>query len=309
MITTVTLNPAVDKTCTLSALRPGMVNRMESVKNLAGGKGINVTKVLRQYDYPVRALGFLGGYTGRFIEEYVKSIGGACCFTHIDGETRTSTNILAQDGYVTELLEPGAVISDKELASFYSTYEKAVEESDLMILSGSVPAGVPASVYKDLIEMAAAKGKRVILDSSGDFLKEGVSATPFMIKPNVKELEVLSGKRMKSREDVLHAALHFHLQGIPHVMVSMGEKGMLYVTENNAYFAKAPRVKAVNTVGCGDSAVAAFAMGILSKEAPAEILRWCTAISAANATTFESAVIPKENAKELVADIHVEKLV
>ena len=309
MITTVTLNPAVDKTCTLTSLRPGTVNRMESVRNLAGGKGINVTKVLRQYDYPVCALGFLGGYTGKFIEEYVESIGAECCFTHIGGETRTSTNILAQDGYVTELLEPGAVISRSELQAFYEAYDKKTEESELIIMSGSVPKGVPASVYKELVEKASEKGKRVLLDTSGDFLKEGVSALPFMIKPNVKELEVLFGKKMKDREDVLHAALHFHMLGIPHVMVSMGEKGLLYVTGQKAYFAKAPKIKAVNTVGCGDSAVAAFAMGILSEETPAEILRWCTAISAANATTMESAVIPRENAEELVADIHIEKLV
>lgn len=309
MITTVTLNPAVDKTCTLSVLRPGSVNRMESVKNIAGGKGINVTKVLRQYDYPVRALGFLGGYTGRFIEEYAERIGAECFFTHTSGETRTNINVLAQDGYVTELLEPGAVILNEELSSFLDTYEKALEDSDLIILSGSLPSGIPTSIYKELIERASEKGKRVLLDSSGDFLKEGVSALPFMIKPNVKELEALLGKKLKDREEILHGALHLHMMGIPHVMVSMGEKGLLYVTEQKAYFANAPKVKAVNTVGCGDSAVAAFAMGILSEEAPVEILKWCVAISAANAMTLESAVIPKENAEELVADIYVEKLV
>lgn len=309
MITTVTLNPAIDKTCTLTSLRPGTVNRMESVKNLAGGKGINVTKVLRQYDYPVSALGFLGGYTGRFIEEYVERIGAECCFTHIAGETRTSINVLAQDGYVTELLEPGAVISEEELAAFYETFERNIEDSELIIMSGSVPAGVPVSVYKELIQRAAKKGKRVMLDTGGDFLKEGVSALPFMIKPNLKELEVLAGRKIKDREDALHAALHFHMLGIPHVMVSMGEKGLLYVTEQKAYFASVPKIKAVNTVGCGDSAVAAFAMGILSEKAPVEVLKWCAAISAANAMTLESAVIPKENAEELVADIRVEKLV
>lgn len=309
MITTVTLNPAIDKTCTLSSLRAGTVNRMESVRNLAGGKGINVTKVLRQYAYPVCALGFLGGYTGKFIEEYVKSIGAECCFTTIKGETRTNINVLAQDGYVTEILEPGAVISKEELNSFYESFEKKTKESELIILSGSVPEGVPVTIYKELIEKAKGKGKKVLLDSSGDFLKEGALALPFMIKPNLKELEVLAGKKLKDREEAMHAALHFNRLGISHVIVSMGEKGILYVTRQSVYYAAVPKIKAVNTVGCGDSVVAAFAMGILSKEAPAEILRWCGAISAANALTAESAVIPKENAEELVADIIVEKLV
>lgn len=309
MIVTVTLNPAIDKTCTLTSLLPGTVNRMESVKNLAGGKGINVTKVLRQYDYPVCALGFLGGYTGDFIEKYVRQIGSDCCFTKIKGETRTNINVLAGDGYVTELLEPGAEISEQESDAFYHTYEKKIAESDLVILSGSVPKGVPAGIYGELIKTASAQGKKVLLDTSGEPLREGVSARPFMIKPNMKELEVLAEKRLRDREEVLHAALHFHMQGIEHVMVSMGEKGLLYVTGQSAYFAEAPHVKAVNTVGCGDSVVAAFAMGILSEETPAEILRWCTAVSAANAMTMESAVILKDNAEEIAADIYVEKLV
>lgn len=309
MIVTVTLNPAIDKTCTLTSLLPGTVNRMEGVKDLAGGKGINVTKVLRQYDYPVCALGFLGGYTGDFIEEYVRQIGSDCAFTHVKGKTRTNINILAGDGYVTELLEPGTEISGKEQDAFYHTYEKKLSESELVILSGSVPAGVPVNIYGELIKKASAQGKKVLLDTSGEPLKEGVAAKPFMIKPNIKELEVLFERRLKDREEILHAALHFHMQGIPHVMVSMGEKGLLYVTGQSAYFADAPHVKAVNTVGCGDSVVAAFAMGILAEETPAEILKWCTAVSAANAMTMESAVIPKDNAEEIAADIYVEKLV
>ena len=136
MITTVTLNPAIDKTITTSRLLPGQVNRGDSVKNIAGGKGINVTKVLRQYGSSVCALGFLGGYTGRFIEEYVEGLGAESAFTQIAGETRTSTNVLSMDGYVTEILEPGPVICEEEKERFLQTYTEKLAGSRFVVLSG-----------------------------------------------------------------------------------------------------------------------------------------------------------------------------
>lgn len=307
MITTVTLNPAVDKTCRAARLLPGQVNRMESIKNIAGGKGINVTRVLRQYDYPVRALGFLGGYTGKFIEESVREIGAESCFTYVAGDTRCSMNILSDDGYVTEVLEPGPIITREELDSFLLTYQKALSDSGLIILSGSVPVGVPETFYADLITMAKEAGKNVLLDSSGVHFKEGVLARPFMIKPNIKELEMLIGKKLKDREEIINTALRITSYGISHIMISMGAKGILYVSEKEVLFAKAPKIKAVNTVACGDSVVAAFAMALMVNEDKEAALRRAVSISAANATTLESAVIPKETAEELVGKIEIER--
>ena len=307
MITTVTLNPAVDKTCTAERLIPGQVNRMQSVKNIAGGKGINVTKVLLQFGCQVCAMGFFGGYTGTFIEESVKNLGAECLFTHVAGETRCNTNILSEDGYVTEVLETGPVISEKELAVFVSEYKNVLEKSDYIVLSGSVPAGVPETIYKDLILLAKEAGKRVLLDSSGAYLKEGVSAVPFMVKPNVKELEVLTGRKLRSREEVIHAALTLAEKGIEHVMVSMGDKGLLYVCGQEIFFAKAPKVTAVNTVGCGDSAVASFVMSMLAGDEKEAVVKRAVAVSAANATTLESAVIPVETMEELYEKIEVER--
>ncbi len=305
VIVTVTLNPAVDKTCTAARLLPGQVNRMESVKNIAGGKGINVSKVLRQYGYPVRALGFLGGYTGRFIEECADRLGIECCFTHTAGETRCSTNILSSDGYVTEVLEPGPRISEKEYRQFLERYRKEIADAELVILSGSAPEGVPTSVYGELTALARKQGKKVLLDTSGAFLKEGAAAVPFMVKPNRKELEVLADGKLKSLEDIIDAARFLNRQGISHVLVSMGEKGLLYGVPGEVLYARAPKVKAVNTVGCGDSAVAAFAMAYESGMDRQELLRYCAGISAANACTLESAVIPEDKAKELMEKVEI----
>lgn len=307
MFTTVTLNPAVDKTYTAARLLPGQVNRMDSVKNLAGGKGINVAKVLRQYGFEVKTLGFLGGYTGSFIEDYVRKIGGKCCFTHVAGETRSSINILSQDGYVTEVLEPGPGISDKELSQFYKDFEREIGDSELVILSGSAPADVPSSIYADLIVKAREQGKKVLLDSSGEYLRQGVSVSPFMIKPNGKELEVLAGRKIKGLDDTIGAAIGLNQRGISHVLVSMGPKGLLYVSGEQILYGKAPRVKAVNTVGCGDSVVAAFAMAYAKNLKGEELLRYCIGLSAANATTLESAVIPMEKAQELMEEVQIER--
>ena len=308
MITTVTLNPAVDKTYTAARLLLGQVNRMDSVKNIAGGKGINVSKVLRQYDYPVKALGFMGGYTGRFIEDYAKEIGIQCHFTHVKGETRSSINILSQDGYVTEVLEPGPTISEAELADFLQDFDREISDSKLVILSGSAPAGVPSSIYGELIQRSKKQGKKVLLDTSGPLLREGVAAKPFMIKPNVKELEILADRRLKNLEEIADAAVFLNRQGIEHILVSMGAKGLLYVREGEVIHAKAPKIRAVNTVGCGDSTVAAFAMALESSLSGESMLKLCIGISAANASTLESAVIPKDLAKELEEKAKIEIL-
>lgn len=307
MITTITLNPAIDKTYTATRMMPGQVNRMDSVNNIAGGKGVNVTKILRQYNYEVKALGFAGGYTGKFIEDSLKEMGAECYFTHVSGETRCNMNILSEDGYVTELLEPGPLISEAEIQNFLEEYQKVLKESELMIISGSVPRGVPVTIYGDLIKMAREEGKKVLLDTSGECLKVGVSSVPFMIKPNLKELEVLMGRKIKDREEAAVAALSLAEIGISHVMVSLGAKGLLYVHDKEIFYAKAPAVKVVNTVACGDSVVASFAMSLMEGEDKVQCLKKAAAISAANATTLKSAVIDKAIAHELYDTIVVER--
>ena len=308
MIVTVTLNPAIDKTCRMARMISGQVNRMDSMTSIAGGKGVNVTKILRQYGYEVMALGFLGGYTGRFIEDSLKAMGAECRFTQIAGDTRCNLNVISEDGYVTELLEPGPVISKEELTSFLAEYKRVLDEAELVILSGSIPKGVPENIYQVLIELAKQAGVNVLLDSSGEAMRAGISAKPFMIKPNLKELEGLIGRRITDKEEAAIVAGEFALHGISHVMVSMGAKGLLYAHDNEALFVKAPDVKAVNTVACGDSVVASFAMSLLKGESTEECLKRAGAISAANATTLESAVIPREVAENLYESIDVCKL-
>lgn len=143
MILTVTLNPAVDKTYRTGELFPGRVNRMRSVDNIPGGKGINVSKILRQYDYEVTATGFLGGYQGKWMEAQLDRLKIRSAFVHVEEETRSSMNIVADNGYVTEILEPGPHISEAHLKEFGASFIRLAEESSLIILSGSAAPAFP----------------------------------------------------------------------------------------------------------------------------------------------------------------------
>lgn len=309
MILTVTLNPAVDKTYTAGELITGHVNRMRSAMSLAGGKGVNVTKVLRQYDVPVCATGFLGGYAGDFIEDYLKGRQVDCRFIRVDGETRSNMNILADNGYVTEILEPGPEIGEEKLQQFLLQYEALLSDCEIVVLSGSAARGLPDDIYVTLIEKARMKGIKTMLDTSGDSLRNALFAKPYLIKPNLKELEYIAGHRLVNREAVVEAALEVHKSGIAHVIVSMGKKGLLSVSSGGyVYFAKAGTVRAVNTVGCGDCVVASFAMSVLKGDSKEEALRRAAAISAANASTLKSADVPLDVAQELYEGITVEKI-
>lgn len=294
MILTVTLNPAVDKTCELGILRPGEVNRLTKCVSAAGGKGINVTKVLRQFHMPVAAVGFLGGSGGRLIEDAMEEMGVECYFTKIRGETRTNVNILGGDGAVTEILEPGPEISGKELENFRKQFGGCLELCEMAVLSGSAPAGVPTDIYGHLIEECHRAGRRVCLDTSGELLREGVRAKPDMVKPNRKELEYLAGKSLTGREELAQAAEALTAQGVSKVILSLGEEGLLYVDGGRKVYQPAGKVQVVNTVGCGDTVTASICMSELAGETPDMMLSKAAALAAANAATWENGRIPME---------------
>lgn len=303
MIVTVTLNPAVDKNLKTSRVIMGSVNRMEEATNVAGGKGINVAKVLKQYDYDVKAIGFLGGYQGAFIEDTLNEMGINNSFTKVSGETRTSTNVISEDGYVTEFLEPGPQITEAELDAFISSFKKEIENAQIVVISGSIPMGVPSAIYATLTQIANEMKVKVLLDSSGESLKKGMYEHPFMIKPNLKELESIMGRRINGMHEINEAARSIVELGVQNVCVSMGNKGILYAYKKSdtieSIYVPAPKVKVINTVGSGDSAVAAFAMGIMEELDEAAILKKCVAISAANTCSMENGIIPKDVADEL----------
>jgi len=300
MILTVSLNPAVDKTCELVSLQPGRVNRFTRSSTVAGGKGINVTKVLRQFHMPVMAAGFLGGSGGRLIEAAMEKLGVECHFTKIKGETRTNVNVLAADGTVTELLEPGPMISQKELGDFRKQFLGCLERCEMVVLSGSVPEGVPVDIYAQLTEECHRAGRRVCLDTSGELLRKGIVAGPDVIKPNRVELEALAGRPLTHREELVAESQKLISQGVGKVVVSLGAEGLLYVEAERDFFQMARKVTVVNTVGCGDTVVASLCMSELEGEEPGILLQKAAALAAANAASWENGKVDLELYLELL---------
>ncbi len=317
MIFSISLNPAIDKTVFLESLVPGQVNRLKRVCRIPGGKAVNVARILRQMGQDVMVGGFLGGAGGAVIREALRKEGiGDVCIT-TEGETRVNTNVVAEGGEVTEILEPGPVITPEELETFLHSYKEQLPKVELIVLSGSLPARVPEDIYAILIREAKEAGVPVLLDSSKEALKKGIEARPFMIKPNRAELEALLGVHQGEGEKwVIREAKKLHESGIPLVMVSLGAQGLISVSAEGVYRVTSPQVSAVNTVGCGDSLVAAAADALCREKqlggkmgsAMGELLSWGAAVSAANATTAESGSVPLEVAEELRNRVKIEKV-
>lgn len=294
MFLTVSLNPAVDRNCDIDVLKLGEVNRLTRSTAVAGGKGINVTKIFRQFHMPVAAVGFLGGAGGRLIEDACEKLGVETYFTRIKGDTRTSVNVLASGGCVTEILEPGPVISKKELEAFRKQFSGCLELCQMVVLSGSIPEGVPVDIYAQLIRECHEAGRKVCLDASGELLRWGILAKPDLIKPNRRELEYLAGRQLSGLDEIKGEARTLLAQGVGKVVVSLGEEGLLYMDGKRELYQEAKRVQTVNTVGCGDTVVASLCMSELAGEAAEIAMRKAAALAAANATTRENGMIPME---------------
>lgn len=308
MILTVTLNPAVDKTYSVSKLITGQVNRMETARQFPGGKGINVSRILQQFGVANTATGLLGGYTGRFITEELEKERIRSRFIVMEEETRSNMNIIDREGYVTEILEPGPVVSEAVLEAFILLYRDLCRQAELIVLSGSAACGIPKDIYRSLIEIAKETGSRVLLDSSGELLVEGVESLPFLVKPNQRELEYLFKEKLRYEDQLVEAASILQKKGIERVVVSLGKGGLVYVDGTVRLRARPPKIKVVNTVGCGDSVVASMAMSILEQHGPEEALRRAVAISAANATTLENGCVPMDIWEEFMERVEVERM-
>lgn len=308
MITTITLNVAVDKAYQVDAFVNGEVNRVNKVTNTAGGKGLNVAKVAKICGEDVVASGFVGGHAGAYVEDLLKESGVKSNFVHTKNETRSCINILAADGSSTEFLEPGAEVYADEVQTFLEQFPQIVNESDVITISGSVPKGIGTDMYGKLISMAKEKGKKIILDTSGDLLKEGIKACPTMIKPNTDEIEALLGISVNNMDEVIVSAKKLQAMGIEVVVVSLGKDGALVVTKDAVYQGKPPKIETVNTVGCGDSMVAAFAVGFARGYAIEETLKYAVAVSAANALTMATGHYEVEDRDRLLAGVEIIKL-
>lgn len=271
-VLTVTLNAAIDKRYELPNVALGRVQRVNRVVATAGGKGLNVARAAMLCGQQVVATGFVGGYAGEFVTSQVRAMGVAEEFIRVAGETRTCINIVDEAGASTEFLEPGVRVTAADLAELSTRFAALVDHADVVTLSGSAPPGCPAGVYVPLIRAAAAAGRPVILDTSGELLAAGIAAGPAVVKPNRDELAALVGTPVAEPPSVIGAARELCGQGVGWVVVSLGAAGAIAVSGDRAVRVRAPQVVARNTVGCGDVLVAGLAAGLATGlEVPAAL--------------------------------------
>jgi 6-phosphofructokinase 2 len=308
MIYTLTLNPALDRTLWVAKIRSDDSNRIEREEKYAGGKGIDVSKVLTHLGIKNKALGFVGGFAGEELEGLLVNQGISCDFISISGETRT--DIIVYDMSTksqTEFNAQGPTIQSFELMKIIHKIEK-LERADFIVISGSLPPGVHPEIYRRIIEISRAKGAKVFLDTDGEALKVGIQGLPDVIKPNIHELSRLVGEDLKEMNEITSAARNVLAQGVDTVLVSLGAQGMLLVSHKEQYHAVPPRVEVINTVGAGDSAVAGFVYGMIKGKDLRDSLIF--AVAAGTATTLRpgTALCEEEDFLKLVPQIKVQTL-
>lgn len=307
MILTLTLNPAIDMSYQLDELKIDTVNRCDRVIKTAGGKGLNVTRVLDCVHADVLATGLLGGKTGEFIEEELDKASIKHQFVKIQSNTRHCIAIM-HEGNQTEILEGGPTISEDESECFLDAYEELLDKSTVVTASGSLPKGLSKSFYKKLIEIASRKGKKFLLDTSGEALKKSIEAKPYLIKPNQEELAALIGKPIETEADVLNSVKELSKTGIPFIVVSLGKDGALGYADGRAFLVKPPKVKAVNPVGSGDSMIAGLAYGLDKGLSPEESLVYGAVFGTLNATEERTGYVSFEQVEPFKKQVTVRAL-
>lgn len=259
MIITVTFNPAVDKTALSPGLSVGRVNRLSSIRLDAGGKGINASKVIDRLGGQSVAMGFVGGTSGAFVERSLKEMGLSADFVAVKGETRTNLKLVdPQNKTYTDLNEPGPEIGTDAVAELEARLLSRVRPGDIILLAGSVPVGVPDSIYAQWAQKLKAAGALVAVDLDGERLRGVIARQPWLIKPNDEELRQLLGLPDIKIPTLAAAAKTLCRSGVTIVVVSMGARGALFADTNGVFLANGPAVAVKSTVGAGDTVTAAM---------------------------------------------------
>lgn len=303
MIYTCTLNPAIDYFLQVDNFRAGELNHVKADRKMPGGKGINVSRVLKHLGQASKCLGFIGGFTGDFIKEKLVEEGIETDFVAVNGDTRI--NVKLKSNTETEINGVAPQITDDQLDALFAKLEKLTSE-DILVLSGSVPGTLPVTIYKDMIEKVAGSRAKVVADTSGVAFKRVVTAKPFLIKPNHHELGEYFGVTVESFDDVKKYGKKLVDEGIEHVIVSMGGKGAIYIDKDEYLFAPPAKGELKNSVGAGDSLVGGF----LSEYVVSGDFRKAFQKGAASgsATAFSVDLCSKEKVEELLPQIKVSNI-
>lgn len=309
MIYTVTLNPAIDKTVVIENFRSGAVNRVGKLREDAGGKGINVSKCLKNLGEPSTAVMILAGDSGKRLEKMLQTLQIPALTVWAAGESRTNLKIIdPAKKENTDINEPGPGVSEELLQELKEKLGERIRSGDLVILSGSLPAGVDRGLYGKWTTYFQSLGACVYLDADGEPMKKGMEAVPYMIKPNNDELAALMGKETLTRDEMLQEGKQLLETGIREIVISLGGDGALFVSDDGCFRAEGLQVPVKSTVGAGDSVVAAMACGQVRNLSREEKIRLSVAMGAAS--VMQSGTQPPEASLvwELAEQVKLQKL-
>lgn len=301
MIYTVTLNPSIDFIVRIDHLETGSVNRMDSDDKFAGGKGINVSRVLKRLGTENTATGFLGGFTGRFIQESLVNEGIISNFVNVAEDTRINVKIKSEKE--TEINGQGPKITEENLIALEAILSKLSDE-DTVVFAGSAPSSLGNEIYKELIPLVRNTGAQVVCDFEGQTLLDSLAYNPLLVKPNNHELEEIFKVTLSGLDDVEHYARKILDMGAQNVIISMAGDGALLVTKEAAYFAKPIKGQVKNSVGAGDSMVAGFTGEFVKSENPIEALKW--GVACGTSTAFSDDLATIEFIQETYKKVEVE---
>ncbi|MBZ4683701.1 MAG: 1-phosphofructokinase [Fusobacteriaceae bacterium] len=304
MIYTLTLNPSLDYTVILDEFNENKLNLSKEEYKTAGGKGINVSQVLKNLDVKSIAMGYLAGFTGEFIESSLKEKGILTDFIKLDnGDTRINIKMKTKNSE-TEINGNSPHISNEKFKELIKKI-KEISKEDILILAGSVPSSLPVDTYIQIIN-SLNKNTKFILDTRTEILKTTSSYKPFLVKPNKHELEEIFGVELKNIEEIVKYGKRLKEIGPQNVIVSLGGEGAIFISENGIYKANPPKGELIDSVGAGDSMVAGFTSKYIETQDLLESFKY--AVATGSATAYSRGLATKELTEKLYKEIKIEKI-
>lgn len=303
MIYTLTLNPSIDYIVSLDEVKFGELNRIQEEHFLTGGKGINVSRVLNSLIYESTALGFIGGFSGQFVQDELVAAGIYSDFIEIDEPTRI--NIKLKTATETEINGQGPAIPE-DAAQALLTQMSGLEANDLVIIAGSKARNLPIDYYQQIIQVIKAAGAEFVIDTTGQELRDALSQQPFLVKPNDVELAELYGVTLKTEADYVEYGQRLIDDGARFAIVSLGGAGAIFFSEDGVYRGYSPEGQVINTVGAGDSMVAGF---VGTYRATGDLLTaFKFGLASGSATAFTEDLAAGPEIKALVTQVKLTKI-
>ncbi|HLQ39646.1 MAG TPA: 1-phosphofructokinase [Tetragenococcus sp.] len=304
MIYTMTLNPSIDYIVHVDHLKLAAVNRMTKDFKLPGGKGINVSRILQRVGVASTALGFVGGFTGDFIKDWLQVENINCNFTAVNDDTRINVKLKAEKE--TEINGQGPELTVKEITELKETLAGLIKKDDIVIFSGSKAKNLAENFYQELIAIVRAKKADFVIDTTGNDLAQSLTFQPLLVKPNNYELAALYHTELNSIDEIIRYGKKLLTAGAQNVIVSMAEKGALLITDDGTYRSNVLKHPVKNSVGAGDSMIAGF-IGSFSKNHDAiEAFRW--GVACGSATTFSDDLAQADFIRELLPEVKITKI-